>query len=264
MSAPQAVYPFRRATSPIVVGYVAPPNESDVADEPMLALPGIRVGRAGMEKFHEVTLRGRAGAVQLEVNAVGRVIRELDRQEGTPRPRCRPDARYRAAAVRIPPPGRGERLAVVLDCRNGEVMAMATNPSFDPSLFNSGVSQAQWAEWTHNRRAPLINKALGGSLRAGLHVQDVHGAGRAEGRHDHARRTHKLSRLSRSRRHAVSLLEQERAWRARSARRAEEHLRRVLLRSGPAHRHRPDRRDGPSPWHGRRTRPSICRARAPA
>jgi penicillin-binding protein 2 len=34
--------------------------------------------------------------------------------------------------------------AVVLDCRNGEVLAMATNPSFDPSLFNSGVSQAQW------------------------------------------------------------------------------------------------------------------------
>ena len=65
-----------------VVGYVAPPNEADVDDDPMLALPGIRVGRAGMEKHHDLDLRGRAGAVQLEVNAVGRVIRELDRQEG--------------------------------------------------------------------------------------------------------------------------------------------------------------------------------------
>ena len=43
-------------------------------------LPGIRIGRAGVEKFHDLKLRGSAGAVQLEVNAVGRVIRELDRQ----------------------------------------------------------------------------------------------------------------------------------------------------------------------------------------
>ncbi len=50
----------------------------------MLALPGIRIGRSGMEKAHDLPLRGRAGAVQMEVNAVGRVIRELDRQEGTP------------------------------------------------------------------------------------------------------------------------------------------------------------------------------------
>ena len=45
--------------------------------------------------------------------------------------------------------------AVVMDCRNGEVLAMTTTPSFDPSLFNSGVSQAQWVEWTNNRKAPL-------------------------------------------------------------------------------------------------------------
>ncbi len=52
--------------------------------------------------------------------------------------------------------------AVVMDCRNGEVLAMTTTPSFDPSLFNSGVSQAQWVEWTNNRKAPLINKATAG------------------------------------------------------------------------------------------------------
>ena len=46
-----------------VVGYVAPPNEADVAEDGMLALPGIRVGRAGMEKVHDQRLRGRAGAV---------------------------------------------------------------------------------------------------------------------------------------------------------------------------------------------------------
>jgi penicillin-binding protein 2 len=57
--------------------------------------------------------------------------------------------------------------AVVMDARNGEVLAMVTNPSFDPSLFNSGVSQAQWLEWTRNRRAPLINKATSGLYAPG-------------------------------------------------------------------------------------------------
>ena len=75
-------YPFG-PTLAHVVGYVAPPNEADVAEDTMFALPGIRIGRAGMERTHDARLRGRAGAVQLEVNAVGRVIRELDRQEGT-------------------------------------------------------------------------------------------------------------------------------------------------------------------------------------
>jgi penicillin-binding protein 2 len=51
---------------------------------------------------------------------------------------------------------------VVLDATNGEVLAMATNPSFDPSLFNAGVSQAQWNAWIHDPKAPLINKAVGG------------------------------------------------------------------------------------------------------
>ncbi len=160
------VYPFKGEFAHLV-GYVAPPNEADVASDSMLALPGIRVGRAGIEKFHDVTLRGRAGAVQLEVNAVGRVIRELDRQEGT---QGRDigltlDAGLQQAV--------GKRLgdesasAVVLDCRNGEVMAMVSNPSFDPSLFNSGVSQQQWVEWTRNRRAPLISKAAAGLYAPG-------------------------------------------------------------------------------------------------
>ena len=145
-----------------VVGYVAPPNDDDLAQDPMLALPGIRVGRAGIEKFRDEALRGRAGAVQLEVNAVGRVIRELDRQEGVPGQdiTLAIDAGLQQDVVGML--GDESASAVVMDCRNGEVLAMCTNPSFDPTLFNSGVSQAQWLEWTSNTRAPLINKAAAG------------------------------------------------------------------------------------------------------
>jgi len=159
-------YPYGPALAH-VVGYVAPPNEADVAEDPMLALPGIRVGRAGMEKFHEPRLRGRAGAVQLEVNAVGRVIRELDRQEGTQGQDIGLTIDTELQQSVLDHLGDESASAVVMDARNGEVLAMATNPSFDPSLFNSGISQAQWVEWTNNRRAPLINKAVAGLYAPG-------------------------------------------------------------------------------------------------
>jgi penicillin-binding protein 2 len=160
------IYPFGPALAH-VVGYVAPPNDTDIAEDTMFALPGMRVGRAGVEKFHDRPLRGRAGAVQLEVNAVGRVIRELDRQEGTPGLDIELTIDSGLQQMVIDRIGDESASAVVMDARNGEVLAMVTNPSFDPSLFNSGVSQAQWLEWTRNRRAPLINKAASGLYAPG-------------------------------------------------------------------------------------------------
>lgn len=159
-------YPFGDQMAHLV-GYVAPPSEEDVADQPLLALPGMRIGRAGMEKFHDLALRGTAGMVQLEVNAFGRVIRELDRQEGVAGEEIglTIDAGLQTAVVNHL--GDLSASAVVLDCRNGEVLAMATTPSFDPSLFNSGVSQAQWNTWTQDARAPLIDKATRGLYAPG-------------------------------------------------------------------------------------------------
>ena len=150
-----------------IVGYVAPPAEQDASDDPVLALPGMRVGRAGMERQHDAKLRGRAGAVQLEVNAHGRVIRELDRHEGIQGQDVTLTIDAELQQTVLGKLGEESASAVVLDIRNGDVLAMASNPSFDPSVFNSGVSQAQWVEWTSNRRAPLINKAVAGIYSPG-------------------------------------------------------------------------------------------------
>jgi penicillin-binding protein 2 len=150
-----------------IVGYVAPPSEQDLGDDPVLALPGVRVGRAGVELFHEDELRGDAGEVQMEVNSVGRIIRELDRHDGTPGDTVGltiDSALQKSILDRL---GDEAASAVVMDCTNGEVLAMTTTPSFDPSLFDSGVSEAQWIEWTSNRRTPLINKATAGVYAPG-------------------------------------------------------------------------------------------------
>ena len=149
-----------------VVGYVAPPAEADIDGDPLLELPGIRVGRSGIERFHDKILRGSAGTVQFEVNAVGRVIRELDRREGA---RGQDigisiDAELQKAVRNRIEEGTS---IVVLDARNGEVVAMASQPSFDPNLFSSGISAAQWREWTRNRATPLINKTTNGLYAPG-------------------------------------------------------------------------------------------------
>jgi penicillin-binding protein 2 len=149
-----------------VVGYVAPPSERDMDGDPLLELPGIRVGRSGVERHHDQLLRGRAGTVQLEVNAVGRVIRELDRREGVQGE----DVQISIDAV-LQKTVRGKveegTSVVLMDARNGEVLAMATQPSFDPNVFNAGVSAAQWRQWTANRATPLINKPTNGLYAPG-------------------------------------------------------------------------------------------------
>ena len=145
-----------------VVGYVAPANERDVAADPNLALPGMRVGRAGIEQFHDVALRGAAGSVQMEVNSVGRVMGELDRREGVQGAAVGLSVDLGLQQAVLGRIGDQAASAVVMDCRNGEVLAMVSTPSFDPGLFDSGVSQAQWVQWTSDQRTPLINKTVAG------------------------------------------------------------------------------------------------------
>ena len=143
-----------------MVGYVAPPSEADMGEDPILALPGIRIGRAGVEKFHDLGLRGRAGAVQMEVNAVGRVIRELDRQEGTARPGCFgltiDLALQKQVLARL---GDQSASAVVMDCRNGEVLAMTTTPPSTRACSTPACRRRSGWSGPTTASAPLINKA---------------------------------------------------------------------------------------------------------
>ncbi|QDH17460.1 penicillin-binding protein 2 [Swingsia samuiensis] len=155
------LYPYKDLTAHLV-GYVAPPNEDDVTQNPTLSLPGIRVGRAGIEQTQEGKLRGQPGSVEMEVNARGRVIGEIDRVEGQQGDNVRLtlDVGLQQQVLnRL-----GDRVAssVVMDCRNGEVLAMVSTPSFDPSLFDSGISHTQWDIWAKDPRTPLLNKAASG------------------------------------------------------------------------------------------------------
>ncbi|MUG89852.1 penicillin-binding protein 2 [Bombella sp. ESL0385] len=154
-------YPFKELMSHII-GYVAPPNETDVQHNAALALPGMKIGRGGLEQTQEATLRGQPGTVEMEVNAYGRVMGELERVEGQPGARLGltlDTVLQTRIRERI-----GERVAsaVVMDCRNGEVMGLVSTPSFDPTLFDGGISRTQWNSLITDPATPLVDKAVSG------------------------------------------------------------------------------------------------------
>ena len=145
-----------------VLGYVAAVSEEELTGDPLLELPDFRIGKNGVERIHDLALRGRAGNQQVEVNAHGRVIRELSRNEGE----AGNDVSLTIdlglqdfAAARL---GEESASAAVIDLTNGEILALASTPSFDPNAFNQGLSHALWRELVQNERAPLINKAVAG------------------------------------------------------------------------------------------------------
>ena len=162
----QRVYP-EGPYSVHLIGYVGLVSEKELTGDPVLTLPDFRIGKSGVEKVYDLRLRGAAGRRQVEVNAVGRTIRELDHkpaQTGTAL-RLSLDAKLQRFSVdRL---GDETGAAVVMDAHSGEVLAMASRPTFDPALFAGGISHADWNSLLTAPDTPLVNKAIAGQYAPG-------------------------------------------------------------------------------------------------
>lgn len=154
-----------------VVGYVGPVSERDLANleepDPLLQTPKFQIGKIGVETWMEDDLRGKAGNRRVEVNSVGRVMRELGRQEGI----AGADLRLTIDAdvqnyvqARL---GTESAAAVVMDVNNGDILSIVSAPSFDPNLFVRGISHADYNALTENDHTPLANKSVAGAYPPG-------------------------------------------------------------------------------------------------
>ena len=160
-----------------VVGYVGPVSDYDLSriedQDPLLQIPRFQIGKTMIENRLEHELRGSAGTKRVEVNAAGRVMRELDRQEGTAGAdvQLTIDARlqnYIQARLH------GDSAAAVLiDVTNGDIKGIGSAPSYDPNVFVQGISVALWDELnereieTNLHRRPLAAKTVQGTYPPG-------------------------------------------------------------------------------------------------
>lgn len=148
-----------------IVGYVGRISPEDLTDgdvENLLDLPDMRIGKRGIEKSADRALRGRPGFAQVEVDAQGRVMRELDRAEGKSGANVSLTIDVelqRFVADRL---GDQNASAVVMDVITGDVLAMVSVPGFDSNAFARGITRREWQELLADPKRPLVNKAAQG------------------------------------------------------------------------------------------------------
>lgn len=166
-----------------VVGYVGPVSDYDLSriedQDPLLQIPRFQIGKTMVENQMEQDLRGSAGNRRVEVNAAGRVMRELDRIEGQPGANVQltVDAKLQNyIQARLS----GESAAaVVIDVTNGDIAGIGSAPSFDPNVFVQGISTSLWNELNERdvdvnlHRRPLAAKTVQGTYPPGSTIKMV-------------------------------------------------------------------------------------------
>jgi len=154
-----------------IVGYVGPVSDYDLSkiqdDDPLLRIPRFQIGKNGIEAREEHELRGKAEIKSIEVNSVGRVMREIGSKPGSPGKNLQltiNEGLQRVAHDRI----KDESAAVVLiDVRSGDLLALASAPTFDPNKFVTGISVSDWKSLNQNEYRPLANKTVSGTYPPG-------------------------------------------------------------------------------------------------
>ena len=153
------------------VGYVGPVSENDLSrlenPDPLLLIPRFQIGKIGIERELEDSLRGSAGTRRIEVNAVGREMRELDRQEGDAGQSVQLTLDRDLQAFALARLGEESASAVVMEIATGNVLVLASAPSFDANLFVRGISVADFNALRDNDHRPMSNKPVQGAYPPG-------------------------------------------------------------------------------------------------
>jgi len=147
-----------------VVGYVGPVSSRDLElredPDPLLRIPRFQIGKVGIERELETTLRGKAGTKRVEVNALGRVMREIERKEGSKGANLKLTLDTNLQAYVRARLGTESASVVVLDCKSGEILAICSSPAYDPNKFVRGISFNDYGILRDDNHRPLASKTV--------------------------------------------------------------------------------------------------------
>ena len=164
------IYPFAEDFSHIL-GRVGPVSDYDLSqtddNDPLLLIPRFQIGKTGVEAKLEHDLRGKSGVKRIEVNSIGRVMRTLGREESTPGANVQLTIDNRLQKFALRRIEQESAAVVVMDVNNGDILTLASAPSYDPNKFVRGISVADWNDLNTNKYKPLLNKAVTGTYPPG-------------------------------------------------------------------------------------------------
>ena len=168
-------YPYKENFTHLL-GYVSQANQNDIERTDSIKknfVPGLKVGKVGLEKTFEEKLIGTNDIERYEVNAYGRRINQLEFQKGK-----------KGKTLRLTVDTEVQKLAndllkekagsiCVMDIYTGAVIAMHSSPSFDPNLFVFGISKDDWQLIRNDPMKPLVNKTLQGNYSPGSTIKPI-------------------------------------------------------------------------------------------
>ena len=159
-----------------VLGYVSQPNEEDILQNNIIKqrfVPGMKVGKLGLEKTLENQLIGTNAIQRYEVNAYGKRINQLEFQKGKKGTKIRltVDTEIQKLCAELLKEKAGS--ISVMDIYTGEVVAMYSSPSYNPNSFLFGISNDEWQLIRNNPLKPLINKTLSGLYSPGSTIKPI-------------------------------------------------------------------------------------------
>jgi len=168
-------YPFKDNFTHII-GYVSQANQNDIEENESIKknfVPGLKIGKIGLEKSFEKELIGSNDIERYEVNAYGRRISQLEFQKGEKGQTLKLtiDTKVQQLTNELLKDKAGS--ICVMDIYTGEIVAMNSSPSFDPNLFVFGISQDDWQIIRNDPMKPLVNKTLQGNYSPGSTIKPI-------------------------------------------------------------------------------------------
>ncbi|MEE9432885.1 MAG: penicillin-binding protein 2 [Sphingorhabdus sp.] len=158
-----------------LIGYVGAVSAEEYAEkkDPLLITPGFKIGKDALEKYFEPRLQGKPGAKRVEVTARGKIIRDLETRRDVPGKPLKLTIDidlHNYAARRL---GRESGSVVVIDCLTGDLLTLASMPSFDPNSFSDGIGVSEYKWLRENDHVPLRNKTLSGLYPPGSTIKPM-------------------------------------------------------------------------------------------
>ena len=168
-------YPFNDVYTH-VLGYVSQPNQKEIIENKIVQerfVPGMKIGKLGLEKKFENHLIGTNAIQRYEVNAYGKRINQLEFQKGSQGNKIRLtlDTEVQKLSAKLLLNKAGS--ISVMDIYTGDIIAMYSSPSYDPNLFLFGISQDEWELIRNNPLKPLIHKTISGLYSPGSTIKPI-------------------------------------------------------------------------------------------